>query len=329
MKAILNHLFTHKKLSRREAEEVLTNIGQGIYNESEIAAFMSVYIMRSVSVDELAGFRDALLSLCLHVDFPEDTIDLCGTGGDGKDTFNISTLSSFVVAGAGGKVAKHGNYGVSSTCGSSNVMEYLGYKFTNDLDTLRRQLDKAGIFMMHAPLFHPAMKHVAPIRKKLAVKTFFNMLGPMVNPAMPNYQMVGVFSLELARLYQYIYQQSNKNYLILHSLDGYDEISLTGKFKVIANRLENVLSPADLGMRQVQPSELFSGGTVEEAARIFRNVLENNATEAQKNAVLANSGMAIKCLNPRFSFEESILAAKESIESGKALFAFKTLLENQ
>ena len=233
MRQILTHLFEHKTLTREEAKDILTTMAKGEFSDPEIAAFVTVYLMRSITVEELSGFRDALLNLCNRVDLSDfDTIDVCGTGGDGKDTFNISTLTTFVLAGAGAKVAKHGNYGVSSGCGSSNVMEHLGYQFSTDRDKLRKELDRSGVCFLHAPIFNPAMKNVGPVRKALRVKTFFNMLGPMVNPSFPEKQMVGVFSLELARLYNYIYQQSGKKFTILHSLDGYDEISLTGDFKV-------------------------------------------------------------------------------------------------
>ena len=242
MKEILQRLTSHLTLEREEARNILIRIASGEYNNSQVSSFLTVYMMRMITVHELAGFRDALLDLCLATDLSEfETIDLCGTGGDGKNTFNISTLSSFVVAGAGGKVAKHGNYGVSSACGSSNVMEYLGYKFTNNRDSLKNQLDKANICFLHAPLFHPAMKTVAPIRRELSVKTFFNLLGPMVNPSSPKNQLVGVWNLETARLYNYIYQQTDKNYTILYSLDGYDEISLTSEYKMITNLEEELL----------------------------------------------------------------------------------------
>ncbi|MCK4745431.1 MAG: anthranilate phosphoribosyltransferase, partial [Bacteroidales bacterium] len=249
MKEILNYLYEHKTLDRNMAKKVLTNIAKGIYNHSQIASFLSVYLMRSITVEELSGFRDALLDLCIPVDLSGfDAVDLCGTGGDGKDTFNISTLTTFVVAGAGAKVAKHGNYGVSSACGSSNLMEYAGYRFSNDVSKLKSEIDKAGICFLHAPLFNPAMKNVAPVRKELGMKTFFNMLGPMVNPSFPSKQMVGVYSLELARIYAYLYQSTNKQYAIIHSLDGYDEVSLTGPCKVITREQDRIYKPSDLNL---------------------------------------------------------------------------------
>lgn len=327
MKKILNHLFEYKTLDRQQAKEILINLTQGAYNQSQMAAFMTVYMMRSITVEELAGFRDAMLELCMPLDLSAyDGMDVCGTGGDSKDTFNISTLSSFVVAGAGQAVCKHGNTGVSSISGSSNIMEYYGFQFTNDTDKLRKALDKANICFLHAPLFHPAMKNVAPIRKELGVKTFFNMLGPMVNPAKPNKQLTGVFSLELLRLYGYLYQQSSKQFMILHSVDGYDEISLTGQFKVFSNEGEKLYNPTDIGMRQVYPQELFGGASIAEAAQIFMNVLENKATATQKNVVLANAAFALHCANQTITLSECLAKAQESLESGKALQSFKALL---
>jgi len=327
MKEILNHLFEHKTLSKEQAKYTLLGISRGDYNTVQIASFLTVYMMRSIRVEELEGFRDAMLELCLPIDLSAyDPMDLCGTGGDGKDTFNISTLSAFVVAGAGQRVAKHGNHGVSSMCGSSTVMEYLGYKFTNDIGELERRIESAGICFLHAPLFHPAMKNVAPIRRDLGVKTFFNVLGPMVNPAKPQKQLVGVFNLELARLYAYLYQQTDKQFMILHSLDGYDEVSLTGSFKVITNHTEQLLNPSALGLDTQTPESLSGGETVEESAQIFMNVLKNEATDAQKQAVLANAAMGLLATDRATSREEAVALARESIDSGRALGCFTKLV---
>ena len=327
MKQLLNRLINHESISSEEAKQVLVNISEGQYNQSQIASFLTVYMMRSITLEELQGFRDALLELCIAVNLQDfNPIDLCGTGGDGKDTFNISTLSSFVTAGAGVNVAKHGNYGVSSACGSSNVMEYLGIKFSNDEDFLKRSIDRAGICVLHAPLFHPAMKNVAPIRRELGVKTFFNMLGPMVNPAFPQNQMVGVFNLELLRLYGYLYQNTDKNYAIVHALDGYDEISLTGKTKVISNQSESMFSPKDLGIAQITQESIFGGSTVEDAAKIFMNVIEGNGTEAQNNVVCANAGLAI-ATTKHIEHKKGFELAKEALLSGKGLKALQTIQE--
>ncbi|WMI65975.1 anthranilate phosphoribosyltransferase [Aestuariibaculum sp. YM273] len=318
MKDILNRLINHESISTEEAKQVLVNISKGDYNQSQIAAFLTVYMMRSITLDELKGFRDALLELCIPIDLKDfNAIDLCGTGGDGKNTFNISTLASFVTAGAGVNVAKHGNYGVSSACGSSNVMEYLGIKFSNDEDFLKKCIDQAGICVLHAPLFHPAMKNVAPIRRELGVKTFFNMLGPMVNPSFPKNQMVGVFNLELLRLYGYLYQNTDKNYSVVHALDGYDEISLTGGTKVISNNKETMFAPEDLGINQITQQSIYGGDTIEEAAKIFVNVINGNGTEQQNNVVCANAGLAI-ATTKQISHKEGFELAKESLFSGKA-----------
>jgi anthranilate phosphoribosyltransferase len=328
MKEILQRLTSHLTLDREEAKNILIKIANGEYNNSQISAFLTVYMMRMITVHELAGFRDALLELCLATDLSEfDTIDLCGTGGDGKNTFNISTLASFVVAGAGGKVAKHGNYGVSSACGSSNVLEYLGYKFTNHRDTLRNQMDKANICFLHAPLFHPAMKTVAPIRRDLSVKTFFNMLGPMVNPSFPQNQLVGVWNLETARLYNYIYQQTDKNYTIIYSLDGYDEISLTSDFKTISNHEEELLSPEKIGFPRLVPDDVRGGSTIPESVRIFLSIIDGNGTAAQKAVVIANSGFALRKLFPSISMQECFAMAEKSLQGGKAKTMLKKLLK--
>jgi anthranilate phosphoribosyltransferase len=327
MKNILNRLINHEILSKEEAKDVLVNISSGNYNPSQISAFLTVYMMRSISIEELAGFREALLELCIRVDLSAyNTIDLVGTGGDGKDTFNISTLASFVTAGIGIKVAKHGNYGVSSISGSSNVMETLGVKFSNDSSFIEKCIDKAGIAILHAPLFHPAMKNVAPIRKELAVKTFFNMLGPLVNPSFPKNQLLGVFNLEMARMYGYLYQNTNVNFTILHSLDGYDEVSLTGPTKIITSTKEGMLNPVDFGVRHLEQSEIEGGKTIEESAEMFLNIISGKGTEAQNNVVCANAGLAIATVNgciPKEGFE----LAKESLLSGKGLKALNNLQE--
>ena len=318
MKAILNRLINHEQLSKEESRQMIINIADGQYTSSQIASFLTVYLMRSISLDELEGFRSALLELCLLINFDEyNTIDLCGTGGDGKDTFNISTLSSFVVAGAGIKVTKHGNYGVSSTCGSSNVLEALGVKFSNKQDFLKRCLDQAGICILHAPLFHPAMKNVAPVRRELGVKTFFNMLGPLVNPVKPKNQLTGVFNLELARLYYYLFQKTDTNFTILYGLDGYDEISLTGPTKAFGKNSESLLMPRDFGVDPVSENAISGGENVDHSTKIFINIIQNKGTIAQQNVVCANAGMAIATalnLSPLEGFEK----AKETLLSGKA-----------
>ncbi len=328
MKTILSKLFEHRQLDREEAKEVLLDISSGKYNHVQVASFATVFNMRHITLGELEGFRDALLELCVPLDINGmDTIDIVGTGGDGKNTFNISTTAAFVMAGAGYKVTKHGSYGVSSAVGSSNVLMELGYEFTNNGDILRRHLEEAGICFLHAPLFHPAMKEVVPVRKQLGMKTFFNMLGPLVNPVQPRYQLFGTFSLELARMYQYIMQQTGRQFTIVYALDGYDEISLTGDAKIRTSESERLISPEDLGLPQLSAKDLYGGETNEEAASILLSVLKNEATKAQQQVVIANAGLAIQCIHPNRPIADCIEEARESILSGNALQVFKKLIE--
>ena len=328
MKEILNLLFEHKKLSKEQAKEILINITEGIYKESQIAAFITVYLMRNISPEELEGFREALLEMCVDVMLDcEKFIDMCGTGGDGKNTFNISTSAAFVVAGAGYKVGKHGNYGVSSTSGSSNLLESLGYKFTNDVSRLNQQLDKSNICFMHAPMFHPALKSVGYIRRDLGVKTFFNMLGPLVNPARPKYQIAGVFNLQLLRLYQNILNKTHDNYFVLHTIDGFDEVSLTADVKLASKYGESLINHEDFKFQKLLPKDLFGGNTKEEAVNIFIRIINNEAGEAQRNVLIANAALAIKCLENEKPLEECIAIANESLQSGKAKEALTKLLE--
>jgi anthranilate phosphoribosyltransferase len=330
MKKILQYLFEHKTLSREKAKEVLVNIGKGVYNEHEVTAFMTVYLMRSITIEELQGFQDALLELCVKVDMNGiDVIDIVGTGGDGKNTFNISTLACFIVAGAGQKVAKHGNYGASSVSGASNVMEQLGYKFKNDNVKLRQEVEESGICFLHAPMFHPALKTVGPIRKNLAMRTFFNMLGPMVNPATPKYQLVGVYNLEMARVYNYLLQLTGKSFTIIHGLDGYDEISLTNDTKVITNHGEKIMTPEQLGKRMVSPEDISGGNTVEEAAKIFSKIVKGEGSWAQNAVVLANAAMALNCTGKYKHYDEAYNAAVESLESGSANTVLQKLISLQ
>ena len=327
MKDILRELFNHHTLSEKVAYNILGDISDGKYSNEEVSAFLTCFNMRSISLSELTGFRNCLLDRCIKIDLSEfDAIDLCGTGGDGKDTFNISTLASFVVAGAGYKVAKHGNYGVSSTCGSSNVMEELGFNFTNESSVIKDQIDKSGITFLHAPLFHPAMKAVAPVRRQLGVRTFFNMLGPMVNPAQPKYQIVGVFSLELQRYYHYIYEQSDKHFKIIHALDGYDEISLTDRTRVSSNHGDEILDVSDFNFEKIAPKDLFGGRSVGEAADIFTKILKNCGTAAQKSVVIANAALAIQCIDEGLSRAKAISKAEESLVGGGAYKTLQKLL---
>ena len=324
MKQLLYRLFEHQYLGREEARAILQHIAEGRYNDAQIASLITVFLMRSISVEELTGFREALLEMRVPVDLQDfKPIDIVGTGGDGKNTFNISTCSCFVVAGAGYNVVKHGNYGATSVSGASNVMEQHGLKFTNNNDQLRRNMETCHITYLHAPLFNPALKAVAPVRKNLGVRSFFNMLGPLVNPAMPAYQLLGVYNLPLLRLYNYTYQESGTRFAVVHSLDGYDEISLTADFKVAMPEKEKIYSPEMLGFKRCTEADLDRGSTPEEAARIFDAVLENRATEAQRNCVVVNSAFAIQVICPEKPIEICIAEAKESLESGRALATFK------
>ena len=330
MKKILLYLFEHKSLSRQQAKEVLLNISAGQYNEPEISAFITVFLMRSITIAELEGFRDALLELCLKVDLNgHSVIDIVGTGGDGKNTFNISTLSCFIVAGTGQKVAKHGNYGASTISGASSVMEKIGYRFKTGNDVLQKEVDTANICFMHAPIFHPALKAVGPIRKSLGIRTFFNMLGPMVNPAFPAFQLVGVYNLEMARIYNYLLQQTGSSFTIIHGLDGYDEISLTNDTKVITAAGEKILSPEQLGKRLVNPDDIRGGNSVEEAAKIFLTILKGKGTWAQNAVVLANAAMALNCTGKYKTYDEAWQAAVESLESGRAYQCLEKLIALQ
>lgn len=330
MKNLLTKLLESLTLSRKEAHQLMHGIAEGALNDAQMAAVLASYIMRSISLDELMGFREALLELAIRPNLQNgEVIDLCGTGGDGKNTFNISTLAAFVVAGAGIPVAKHGNYGVSSLSGSSNVMENMGYRFSNDQEKLLSELETAGICFMHAPLFHPALKAVGGVRRQLGTKSFFNILGPLVNPANPRYQASGVFNLETGRIYSYLLQKENKRFRVIHSLDGYDEISLTADTRIFSPKGEHLVTPAHFSLPANTPEALHGGNTLEEAAEIFMQVLSNEGTSAQKNAVIANSAIAIQCYHDQLSLEEAVTMARESMESGKALNSLKKLLQLQ
>jgi anthranilate phosphoribosyltransferase len=328
MKNLLYRLFEHQNLDREESRQVLIRMADGEYNEAQIAAFITVYLMRSITIDELAGFRDALLEMRVPVDLSDyNAIDIVGTGGDNKNTFNISTAACVTVAGAGYNVVKHGNYGSTSVSGASNVIENHGVKFTRDVDVMRRSLDACNFAYLHAQFFNPALKIVAPVRKNLAVRTFFNMLCPLVNPTMPRRQMLGVYNLKLARVYYYLYQQTDSDFTIVNSLDGYDEISLTDDFKVLSNHGESIYSPEQLGFDRARESDLYGGATVDEASAIFDSVLAGTARKAQTDAVVANAAFAIRTIDPRLPLEEAISKARESLESGRALETFRRFVE--
>ena len=317
-------------MSKEESKAALISLTDGSANSSQISSFLTVFLLRDITSEELDGFREAMIELSIDVDIDGDElIDLCGTGGDGKDTFNISTISSFVVAGSGIKVAKHGNYGVSSSCGSSNIISHLGHEFSNDISSLKYSLDKSNICFLHAPLFHPSLKNISPVRIELGVKTFFNMLGPMVNPIQPKSQLVGVFNSNIFRLYSHIYGKTNKSYCIVHSIDGYDEVSLTGSFKLFSNNQDLMLEPKDLGFNVIDSVKLSGGKNIKESSKIFLDILKNKGTSEQVDAVLANSGLAIYCAKKLNSIKDGIEIARESLESGKAYNCLKLFIDNK
>ena len=330
MRYILENLYKQRYLTKEESKDILINFASGAYNLSQMASFLTVFQMRNITIEEMDGFRQAMLELCIPVDFNGfNTIDLCGTGGDGKNTFNISTLASFTAAGAGAKVTKHGNYGVSSSCGSSNVLEYLGYNFSNDQTKLNRELDRTGFCYLHAPFFHPAMKNVAPVRKELGVKTFFNMLGPLVNPGKPKNQLIGVFHPEVGRLYNYMYQNLDINYTIVYSLEGYDEITLTGNTKVESSEGSQLFTPEDFGYERIHPELIKGGDDIPSSAKIFMDILEGNGTNAQNKVVIANAAKALETYYAGKSLQECLQMAKDSLYGKKALQVLNKLIEMQ
>ena len=329
-KTTIEQIMQGYHLAASEAFSVMSNIGDGAYNESQKTALIIALSSRDLSLEEITGFRNALLELSVKTNLTSyNAIDLCGTGGDGKNTFNISTLASFVVASAGYKVAKHGNYGVSSVSGSSNVLENLGYHFSADSSKLERELNELNICFLHAPLFHPALKNVSDIRKQLGIKTIFNSLGPLVNPAQTKKQFVGVYNLKLARLYNYLLQQETKDYVVVHALDGYDEISLTSSAQYFSSKGEQLLNPVDFGLPTNTKQQLYGGETLEDALTIFKKVIANEGTAAQTNAVLANAAAGIQCFENNKTLPECVAIAKEALESGKANQLLKKLIEIQ
>lgn len=329
MKEVLNKMLNHEELSRTETRDIIVGITKDEFPTEQITALLTGLQMRGVTVDELLGFRDGILATGVKAILDCDKyIDVVGTGGDRKNTFNISTTSCFVIAGAGYKVAKHGNYAATSVSGASNVIHHHGVKFTADIDKLNRSINEAGIVYLHAQLFASAMKFVGPIRKALQFPTVFNLLGPLVNPSQPKAQLLGVANLDQMRLYRQVYQKLGVDYGIVNSIDGYDEISLTGDFKVATNNYERVFSPADLGFVPATPEELVGGANEDEAAEIFDAVLENRALPAQKNVVLANAAFGIQVMEKgKKSIEECVEIARESIDSGKALATFRKFAE--
>lgn len=328
MRQILHRMLNHESLTRQETHDILVGITKSEFPMEQVTALLTGLQMRGITVDELLGLRDGILETGVPVPLDcERYIDVVGTGGDQKNTFNISTCSCFVVAGAGYKVAKHGNYAATSVSGASNIIEVHGVKFTDDLDRLNRSINECGVVYLHAQLFAKAMKFVGPIRRALAFPTCFNLLGPIVNPSQPKCQLLGVANLDQMRLYNNVYQKLGMDYGIVNSIDGYDEISLTGDFKVTTNQFERIFRPSDLGMTQADPANLVGGRTAQDAKKIFDSVLQNEALPDQKNVVVANAAFAIKVLDPQKELDECLDIARESIDSGKALATFKKYVE--
>lgn len=326
MKKTLEYLFEGNTLTRAEARQSLREVGEGMHSEVEFASFLTVFKMRPVTSEELAGFRDAMAELCLVTDLSEyEAIDVVGTGGDGKNTFNISTLACFIIAGAGVNVAKHGNYAVSSTSGSSNLLELMGYQFSKDPAKLKNDLDKSNFCFMHAPLFHPAMKYIAPVRRALKVQTFFNILGPMVNPSSPKYQVLGVNNTENFDHYRNVYETLDVNFMVINSNDGYDEVSLTDSTRFAQKETEGYLAPADFGFEKIHPETIYGGDSIEEAARIFMDILKGKGTPEQNNVVIANAAVGLNLVHPEKSLQECVEMASESLKSGKALQKLKAV----
>jgi anthranilate phosphoribosyltransferase len=328
MKKILSQLFEYQSLTQESAAEIMHRIAAGEFNQSQIAAFLTVFMMRPVTVEELAGFRAALLEMCIAVPLEGDRMDVCGTGGDGKNTFNISTITAFVLAEMGVKIAKHGNYGVSSVSGSSTVLEHFGYRFSDKPDEIRRQFDKNGIAFMHAPLFHPALKTVGPIRRELGVRTFFNMLGPLVNPARPTHQLTGVYDLELLRRYHYLLQPTGVKYRVLHTLDGYDEVTLTAPVKICEAQKESLFSPADFGHNSLIMSDLYGGSTAEAAAKTFQKIIAGHGSAAQNAVVSANAGLALSLYFPEKTLENAQAESLETLKSGRVFRLFEKVIKS-
>ncbi|WP_370898095.1 anthranilate phosphoribosyltransferase [Chryseobacterium gossypii] len=329
MKEILQYLFNHHTLSKSEAKAIMIEIAQNKFSAIEVTAFTSVFLMRNITLKELEGFREALLQMAIHVALDaSDAMDIVGTGGDGKNTINISTLAGFVVAGAGQKVIKHGNYGASTVTGSSNVLEELGYHLNSDSDKLNKSLEKANICFLHAPYFHPALQSVGTLRRALGLRTFFNLLGPLVNPVKPRFSMIGVYNLEIARIYQYLLQKDQRDFILVHSMDGYDEISLTHDTKIITRDGEEIYSTEDLGFDSVSQESLKAGETSQETAKIFRDILQGKGTKQQNSVVLANASVALYHTHKFGSYHDCLLLAEESLKSGKALKSLELLLEH-
>ncbi len=325
---LIDKLINQETLTKAESSVLLNNITTGIYNDSQIVVVVTALQMRSITANELIGFRDALLEMSIKIDLSVgDCIDVCGTGGDGKNTFNISTITAFVLATGGYKVVKHGNYGVSSFCGSSTMLEHLGYKFSTNEANLQEQLDTNNICFLHAPLFHPCLKRVSAIRTELGIRTFFNFLGPLVNPIQPNLQLTGVFNLKVARLYKDILTNERKAFNIVHSMDGYDEVSLTAPVKLFSETSEQLLYPEELTGQIIVEDDLFGGHNIQESEKIFRAIIEGKGSAIQNEVIKINTALGIKCFKPELLIEEAQKEAEEILKSGKVAQIVKNVIK--
>ena len=319
MKNTLTKIIERQPLTFQEAKNIIYAIAEEKINDAQIVAILVGLQMRGLQLDEIKGFREALLELCLPIELDgNNALDLCGTGGDGKNTFNISTTTSFVVSAMGYKVIKHGNYGVSSFCGSSNVLEELGYTFTNDSKLLDKQLHDSNICFLHAPLFHPTLMKVGPLRKNLGIRTFFNSLGPLVNPVQPNFQITGTFNLELAKIYQHLLKDERNEFRVVYGMDGYDEFTLTEQTRILGKKSDEYLNAQTFNVNPVNSESIYSGNSIKEAAQIVKSILGGQSTLEQTNVIAANTALALQCFHPNEQIQDLFNEANSFIKKGLA-----------
>jgi len=315
----LKKILRQEQLNINESEAFIHAIANDEFSEVELGGILTAIQMRGLTLDEFKGFRNALESYADRVSlYTNEAIDVCGTGGDGKDTFNISTTTAFILSAMGYKVIKHGNYGVSSICGSSNVLEYLGFNFTKDEQVLNQQLEKQNICFIHAPLFHPVLKKVAPVRKQLGVGTFFNAMGPLLNPIQPKFQLTGTYSLELAKIYQVLLRDKRQSFKVVYALDRYDELTLTADARVLGNNSDEILNANSFGVEVTSPENL-KGGSIEQSANMLRSILGGHASEELINVVASNTALGMSCFHPEKQYKILFEEAKAFISSGQAI----------
>lgn len=324
MSSLVEDILEGRRLSVEEGRSLMEEMLHDQFPLPRVAALVTCIRVRGVTVDLLDGFSQALLDAATPVDLRTDNlVDVCGTGGDGKDSFNISTTVAFILAGAGYKVAKHGNVAVSSSCGSSNVLEALGVPLTADTSRLQRSLEQSGVCFLHAPLFHPALRRFGPMRKELGFKTVFNALGPLVNPVRPSYQFAGVYNLELQRLYSTLLQRRGGRFAVVHSLDGYDEVSLTGVARVTTRQGTYELRPRDLGVSTLSPESIRGPGDAVAGAALITAILEGRGSSAHEDVTCANAAVAIHSFEGGGELSYCMERARESLRSGRALQALR------